>query len=102
MQIDNFIPNYSLNTEIGVVKRKAQLENNVLELEREKRTEYLECWRDLMFLKIWVKRPFRPRYLTLVLCKDCSSFTKSSSFFISERNILKVLVKKVLKGLWTR
>lgn len=30
---------------------KAQLENNVLELEKEKRKEYLECWDDLMVLK---------------------------------------------------
>ena len=32
-------------------KTRKQLESNVLELEREKRTEYLECWRDLMFMK---------------------------------------------------
>ena len=30
---------------------KSQLENNVLELEKEKRKEYLECWRDLMFMR---------------------------------------------------
>ena len=28
-----------------------QLETNVLDLEKEKRKEYLECWRDLSFLK---------------------------------------------------
>lgn len=32
-------------------KTRKQLEINVLELEREKRKEYLECWRDLMFMK---------------------------------------------------
>ena len=30
---------------------KMHLEDNVLELEKEKRKEYLECWRDLMSLK---------------------------------------------------
>jgi hypothetical protein len=30
---------------------KMQLQNRVLEQEQEKRKEYLECWRDLMFLK---------------------------------------------------
>jgi hypothetical protein len=32
-------------------KAKMQIENNVLELEKEKRKEYLECWKDLMGLK---------------------------------------------------
>jgi len=30
---------------------KTQVESDVLEFEREKRKEELECWRDLMFLK---------------------------------------------------
>ena len=34
-----------------VSKNKKQLEGNLLELEREKRKEYIECWRDLMFMK---------------------------------------------------
>jgi hypothetical protein len=34
-----------------IAKKRLQFENNVLELEKEKRAEYLECWRDLMFLK---------------------------------------------------
>ncbi|MFC1551320.1 hypothetical protein ACFL6P_02020 [Candidatus Latescibacterota bacterium] len=28
-----------------------QHEENVIELEKEKRKEYIECWRDLLFLK---------------------------------------------------
>jgi hypothetical protein len=32
-------------------KMKMHLEDNILELEQEKRKEYLECWRDLMYLK---------------------------------------------------
>ena len=35
----------------NVSKSKKQLEGNLLELEREKRKEYIECWRDLMFMK---------------------------------------------------
>jgi len=35
----------------NISKNKSQLENNILELEKEKRMEYLECWRDLMFMK---------------------------------------------------
>lgn len=30
---------------------RMKLEGNVLDLEKEKRKEYLECWRDLSFLK---------------------------------------------------
>jgi len=30
---------------------RLKLESNVLDLEKEKRKEYLECWRDLSFLK---------------------------------------------------
>lgn len=36
---------------IEIKKQKIKLEDNVLKLENEKRKEYLECWRDLMFLK---------------------------------------------------
>lgn len=32
-------------------RRRTQLENMILSLEQEKRKEYVECWRDLMFLK---------------------------------------------------
>jgi hypothetical protein len=43
--------NYSPDLFKDSTNTKMQLENNVLELEKEKRREYLECWRDLMFLK---------------------------------------------------
>ena len=36
-----------------------QLENNILELKKEKRKEYLECWRDLMFLKKYLLIAFK-------------------------------------------
>jgi len=40
---------FELSKEIN--KRIDHLQDNVLELEKEKRKEYLECWRDLLFLK---------------------------------------------------
>ena len=42
---------YSFELAKNVSKSKSQIESKVLELEREKRQEQLECWRDLMFLK---------------------------------------------------
>jgi hypothetical protein len=51
MQLDNLKVDYSPELAKHVDKRRTQLEANVLELEEEKRKEYLECWRDLMFLK---------------------------------------------------
>lgn len=51
IQIKNLKPQYSLELAKNVYKQKMQLEDNVLELEKQKRSEYLECWRDLMFLK---------------------------------------------------
>jgi hypothetical protein len=37
--------------ESSLSEAKDKIKSNVLELEREKRKEQLECWRDLMFLK---------------------------------------------------
>lgn len=51
MQLDNLKVDYSPELAKHMDKRRTQLEANVLELEQEKRKEYLECWRDLMFLK---------------------------------------------------
>ncbi|UCH11901.1 MAG: hypothetical protein JSW18_03510 [Candidatus Omnitrophota bacterium] len=43
--------NYSTGFLDYFSKAKIRLENNVLELEKQKRQEYLECWKDLMGLK---------------------------------------------------
>jgi len=51
MQLENLKPGYLVYGAKDPSKRKIQLENSVLELEKEKRKEYLECWRDLMFMK---------------------------------------------------
>ena len=42
---------YSQELSREINDKKLQIENNCLELEKEKRKEYLECWKDLMFLK---------------------------------------------------
>ncbi len=51
MQLENFKDHYPFNLTSDISEAKAQIETNVLELEKEKRKEGLECWRDLMFLK---------------------------------------------------
>lgn len=42
---------YDLNGFVDIEKLKLKLEGRVLDLEKEKRKEYVECWIDLMFLK---------------------------------------------------
>ena len=70
MQLDNLKDHYPAdltNDEIGnliyfrsrfaccgskeISESKAHIESKVLDLEKEKRKEQIECWRDLMFLK---------------------------------------------------
>lgn len=43
--------NYSLAMVRYLHDAKIKIENSVLDLEKEKRNEYLTCWKDLMFLK---------------------------------------------------
>jgi DNA-binding transcriptional ArsR family regulator len=76
MQLDNITSNYSPDFEKGLIKRKAQLENNALELEREKRSEYLECWRDLMFLKKYLHASLKD-YWDLVKKSEVLSYNSS-------------------------
>jgi len=42
---------YSLELLKDLSTTRMKLESNMLDLEKEKRKEYLECWRDLSFLK---------------------------------------------------
>lgn len=51
MQLENLKDHYPFNLTKDIGETKTQIETNVLELEKEKRKEGLECWRDLMFLK---------------------------------------------------
>jgi hypothetical protein len=51
MQLENLKDNYPHDLTKDLSEAKDKIKSNVLELEREKRKEQLECWRDLMFLK---------------------------------------------------
>ena len=51
MQIKNHKVHYSFDLFMEIKKMTLQIEDKVIDLEKEKRKEYLECWRDLMFLK---------------------------------------------------
>lgn len=42
---------YLLDLEIAFSRRRSQLEHQVIDLEKEKRQEYVACWRDLISLK---------------------------------------------------
>ena len=64
--LKNIKVHYSFELSKNVGKSKAHVENDILELEKEKRKEYLECWRDLMSLK---------KYLLIAL-KDYWDFVK--------------------------
>ncbi len=64
--LKNIKVHYSFELSNNVGKSKAHVENGILELEKEKRKEYLECWRDLMSLK---------KYLLIAL-KDYWDFVK--------------------------
>lgn len=51
MEIENRRESYFFDSFLELKKLKLNIEDKVLELEREKRKEYVECWRDLMFMK---------------------------------------------------
>lgn len=51
MRLEDLKPQYMPDLSNTITATRKELENSVLELEKEKRKEYLECWRDLMFLK---------------------------------------------------
>ena len=59
MHLENIKVQYFSDWFIDINKLKMQHEENVLELEKEKRKEYLECWRDLMFLKKYLLVAFK-------------------------------------------
>jgi len=67
---------YLPDLEIAFSRRRTQLENQVCDLEKEKRQEYLNCWKDLMFLK---------RYLLSAL-KDYWTVSNRKSFLDLEND----------------
>lgn len=58
-QCDNFLEEikqhvgkgYDMERILSFLPRRTQLETQIFDLNKQKRTEALECWRDLMFLK---------------------------------------------------
>ena len=83
MQLKNLKTQYSFDLSKEVNKMKMQLENNVLELEKEKRKEYLECWRDLMFLKKYLLSSLKDYWDLIkkreVLSHDFTELTKNET-----------------------
>jgi hypothetical protein len=51
MQLENIVDSHPFDLTGDLDEAKSRIKTNVLELEREKRQEGLECWRDMMFLK---------------------------------------------------
>lgn len=41
---------YSLDLDLAFSRRRTQLESRLIDLEKEKRQEYLNCWKDLAYL----------------------------------------------------
>ncbi len=66
---------YTPDLEISFSRRRTMLESRLIELEKEKRQEYLTCWKDLMFLK---------RYLLSAL-KDYWTVSNRKSFLEIEK-----------------
>ena len=71
-QLENLKVHYIWDQFTDMSKIKMQLENNALELEKEKRKEYLECWRDLMLLKQYLLTAFK-EYWDLVKKRELLS-----------------------------
>jgi len=59
MHVENIKVQYFPDSFADVNKIKMQFETEILELEKEKRKEYLECWRDLMVLKQYLLVAFK-------------------------------------------
>ena len=70
---------YLPDLEIAFSRRKTQLESQVIDLEKEKRQEYVACWRDLISLK---------KYLLSAL-KDYWNGSNKSTFLKIENDEYK-------------
>lgn len=67
---------YLRDLTLGLSRRRTMLESRLIDLEKEKRQEYLTCWKDLMFLK---------RYLLSAL-KDYWTVSNRKSFLEIEND----------------
>lgn len=83
MHLEGMNTHYWLDVFKEMNKMKNHLENKALELEKEKRQEHLECWRDLMFLKKYLMSALREYWdLTQkrnILSYDLSELTKNEN-----------------------
>ncbi|KPJ98657.1 MAG: hypothetical protein AMJ60_07555 [Desulfobacterales bacterium SG8_35] len=82
MQLDNIRDSYPFDLTRDLDEAKARIKSNVLELEREKRQEGLECWRDLMFLKKYLMRSLKD-YWELARRRNALSPSKLTSSITS-------------------
>jgi hypothetical protein len=55
MQLENISYPSSMEFSEDINQKSTRLKENILELQREKRKEYLECWKDLMLLKKYLQ-----------------------------------------------
>jgi hypothetical protein len=69
LQLENHKPDYSFDRFLEFKDKKNKLKSEVKELEKEKRKEYLECWKDLMFLKKYLHVALKD-YWNLVKKRD--------------------------------
>jgi hypothetical protein len=76
--LDSLRVQYEFDMFCEIATQKKKHEDSMLELEKEKRKEYLECWRDLMSLK---------KYLMIAL-KEFWDFTRRRDLLVdSHENI---------------
>ena len=61
---------YTPDLEIALSRRRTQLESRLMDRDKEKRQEYLTCWKDLAYLSKGL----------LVVLKDYWDFSLKASF----------------------
>ena len=59
LTLNNLRFNYNIDWFKDIGKVRMKLEEHILGLTEEKRQEYLECWKDLMFLKKYLLMAFK-------------------------------------------
>lgn len=59
MNIESLRTHYDFEEQKEISNKKLKLDGNILELNKEKRKEYLECWRDLMFMRKYLMSSLR-------------------------------------------
>jgi GTP-binding protein EngB required for normal cell division len=88
MQLDNLSNPYDFERFLDINAKKKNIESNVLELEKEKRKENLECWRDLMFLNKYLHSALKS-YWDMAKKQEVlsDSYTQNESLATRRRNL---------------